>query len=234
MTFDELEAGLAADTLAELKAAGVVPGRPLIAVDVDEVLVVFVAHLGRYIRTLGYEMRLERYELEGSMFRLGSNDPIPFDACIELINTFFAHECETQNPIPGGAGALASLSQDAQVVILTNVPKHARDTRRRNLDALGLDYPLIVNSGGKGRAMAWLAKAADAPVAMIDDSVTQLESVAKHVPEAVRIHFAEAEHVSRLFPTCDHATCQVRSWPECEAALRAAMDLNGATSAGAC
>ncbi len=233
MTPDELESDIPADTLADLKAAGVMRGRPLIAVDVDEVLVIFVEHLRRYIRTLGYEMRLERYQLEGSMFPLGSKDPIPFDACIELINTFFAHECETQEAISGGAAALASLSCDAQVVILTNVPKHARETRRRNLDALGLHYPLIVNAGGKGRAMAWLASMAEAPVAMIDDSSTQLESVAKHVPASIRIHFAEAEHIARLFPTCDHATCQVRNWPDCETALRGAMGLSPARSAEA-
>ena len=108
--------------------------------------------------------------------------------------------------------------------------------RRRNLFAacaavivfgfaLGLTYPLIINSGGKGRAMAWLAATAGAQVAMVDDSVTQLESVARHVPDSVRLHFAGAEHIRRLYPECAHATEQVRDWPSCGAALRRLMQL---------
>lgn len=223
MTLDELEAGIAAETLTELKAAGVMPGRPLIAVDVDEVLVIFTDHLDRYIRTLGYEMRLETYQLEGSIFPTGSTDPVPFDGCIELINRFFEVETEQQEAIPGGADCLAALAAHAQVVILTNVPRHGREGRRRNLDALNIPFPLIVNSGGKGKAMAWLAAKAGAPCAFIDDSVTQVASVAKHAPEVIRLHFAWAPAIRRLFPTCAEATCQVRDWAEAEVELRARL-----------
>ena len=225
MELAEIEKGLAPETLAELRAVPVTPGRPLIAVDVDEVLVVFVDHLSRYIRTLGFEMRLVTYQLEGSMFPLGSTDPLPFDDCIELINRFFKAETLGQQAIPGGRAALERLSAAAQVVILTNVPRHATAVRRRNLDALGLRHPLVVNSGGKGRAMAWLAAKAAAPVAFIDDSVKQIESVAKHVPDSVRVHFAWADFIDRIFPECDHATHRVRSWQAAEAALFAGLPL---------
>ncbi len=226
MTLEELEAGIAPETLADLYAAGVVPGRPLIAVDVDEVLVIFTDHLARYIETLGFEMRITSYQLEGSMFPAGSDTPIPFDACIELINKFFAVEVSRQEAIPGGAAALSNLSSTAQIVILTNAPRHGRDGRRQNLDALGIPYPLIVNGGGKGRAMAWLARAADAPCAFVDDSVTQIASVAKHAPEVTRIHFAWAPLIAQLFPECADATCQVRAWPAAEAELRARLSLS--------
>lgn len=223
MSQSRLDPGIAQETLKQLRAVGLEPGRPLIAVDADEVLVIFVDHLARYIRTLGYEMRLERYELEGSIFPLGSDQPIPFDACIDLINRFFAQETEAQQAVPGGAEALAALSVEAQIVVLTNVPRAATDERRRNLAALGLGYPLVVNSGGKGRAMAWLSAAVGAPAAFIDDSVGQIESVAKHAPEVMRLHFAWAPHIARLFPTCAAATAQVRSWEEAEATLRARL-----------
>ena len=218
------ETGIARDTLAMLKAAKVERGRPLVAVDCDEVLVVFVDHLDRYIRTLGYEMRLVTYQLEGTMFPIGSDEALPFDACLELINDFFAHETLNQRPVAGGRAALAALSEIAQVVILTNVPAHAAEARRQNLTALGLDYPLVVNSGGKGRAMAWLAQAAGAPAAVIDDSVNQLESVAKHAPEVIRLHFAEAEHIRRLYPDCRSATAQVHGWDEAAAFLRGRLN----------
>ena len=220
MKITDIAAGIPPETLRTLESLDLELGRPLIAVDCDEVLVVFVDHLDRYIRTLGYEMRLVSYQLEGTMFPIGSDEPLPFDDCIDLINRFFDHETLNQKPVPGGIQALRRLSELAQIVILTNVPHHAAADRRANLDALGLDFPMVVNTGGKGRAMAWLAAMAGATTAFIDDSVNQIESVAKHAPQVVRLHFAAADFIRRLYPECPAATLQVHGWPACERALR--------------
>ena len=225
MTLAELEAEIGPETLSQLRAVPIRPGVPLVAVDVDEVLVVFVDHLSRYIRTLGFEMRLVRYQLEGSMFPIGSDDPLPFEACIGLIHEFFDHETEAQQAIAGGSETLMALSGQVQVVLLTNVPRHATEGRRRNMDALGLPYPLVVNQGGKGRAMAWLAAQAQAPCAFLDDSVKQIESVARHAPEVFRVHFAWADFIDQFYPSCEFASDRVRNWPEAGAALRQALCL---------
>jgi hypothetical protein len=217
--------GIAPRTLEQLEALDIARGRSLIAVDVDDCLAVFVDHLQRFVGTLGFEMRLERYELEGSMFPTGSDAPLSFEECIGLINRFFEEECARQAAVPGGAEALRSLSADAQIVILTNVPAFAGEARRQNLAALGMPWPVVVNAGGKGRAMAWLAEAAGAPAAFVDDSVRQIESVARHAPDVVRLHFAAAESVRRLFPDCAAATCQVRDWAVAERVLRAELGL---------
>ena len=207
------------ETLAELGALTLEPGRPLIAVDVDEVLVRFVPHLERFLDGQGYEMRLVRYELEGSMFPRGSDMPLPFETCLDLIRQFFEAETENQQPVPGGAEALDRLSHEAQIVILTNVPRAATAARRRNLDALGMPWPMVVNSGGKGRALKWMADRVQAPIGFVDDSVKQIESVARHLPGATRLHFAEADFIARIFPDCSHATAQTRSWSETESVL---------------
>lgn len=213
------------ETLADLEAVPIRTGVPLIAVDVDEVLAIFVAHLSDWMTTIGYEMRLTRYELEGSMFRAGTDDALSFAECIGLINRFFYEAAEHQKPIPGGAAVLSALAQDAQVVILTNVPRHARDARRANLDGMGIPYPLVVNSGGKGKAMRWLHERAGAKAVFIDDSVSQIESVAKHAPTVACIHFAWAEHIQRLHPSCPAARARVHDWPSAEAAIRYALKI---------
>ncbi|MFK7944657.1 MAG: hypothetical protein AB8B85_17360 [Paracoccaceae bacterium] len=217
--------GIAHETQAQLKALSITPGRPLIAVDADEVLVVFVDHLSRWMETIGFEMRLVRYQLEGSMFPKGSNTPLPFDECLGLINRFFDEQTLSQRAIPGAAETLARLAGDAQVVVLTNVPRGATETRRQNLASLGIPYPVVVNSGGKGPAIAWLATQADAPTAFIDDSVKQIESVAKHAPGVVRLHFAWAEFIHAFYPDCADASAQVRDWPSAETELRARLGL---------
>ena len=230
MSLDETS-GIPPQTLAELEALEITRGRPLIAVDVDDCLAIFVDHLHEFVGTLGYEMRLERYELEGSMFPVGSDAALPFQECIGLIKRFFEQECVRQQAVPGGAEALQSLSLDAQIVILTNVPGFAGETRRQNLAGLGISWPVVVNTGGKGRAMAWLADAAGAPAAFVDDSVRQIESVAKHAPDVVRLHFAGAEFIRRLFPDCAAATRQVHDWGEAERVLRTELGINGADRA---
>lgn len=219
MTLEELEADLRPSTVAQLRAARIRPGRPVIAVDVDEVLVRFVGHLGEWMQTIGLEMRLKTYQLEGSMFVAGTDDALPFEECIATINRFFEAQARHQTAVPGGSEALSALAGRAQVVVLTNVPEHATEDRRANLAALGIPCPLIVNSGGKGRALAWLKASAEAPVALIDDSVKQLESGRKWVPDAFTIHFAWEPLIDRLFPDCEFASARARGWNEARHAL---------------
>ncbi len=58
----------------------------------------------------------------------------------------------------------------------------------------------------------------------------QIESVARHAPDVVRLHFAAAESVRRLFPECADATCQVHDWAQAERVLRAELRLGGGES----
>jgi hypothetical protein len=219
MPLNEIEAGLDPEVLAQLRALPIVPGRPLVAVDADEVLVYLAEHLARYLLTIGFRMRLTQYQLEGSIFPAESEIPVPFDDCLRLIDRFFDDETLNQQALPGAAEALARLSEWAQVVVLTNVPRHARDLRRRNLAALGMGYPMVENSGGKGRALSWMASHAEAPMAFIDDSLKQHESAARRAPEVTRIHFVGASHLRRILPESPAAHHRVEGWEACEAVV---------------
>jgi hypothetical protein len=219
MTPTEIEASLDREVLAQLRALKIVPGRPLLAVDADEVLVYLAEHLKRYLATIGFSMRLTQYQLEGSIFPTGSDVPVPFDDCLRLIDRFFEEETLNQVALPGAAEALARLSAWAQVVVLTNVPRHARDLRRRNLAALGMDYPMVENVGGKGRALYWMSARAAAPAAFIDDSLKQHESAARRAPDVTRIHFVGAGHLRRILPESPAAHYRVEGWAECEAVV---------------
>ena len=220
MSLEAIEASLDPEVLAQLRALPIVAGRPLLAVDADEVLVYLAEHLARYLATIGFDMRLTQYQLEGSIFPAGCDVPVPFDDCLRLIDRFFDDETLNQVALPGAAAALARLSEQAQVVVLTNVPRHARDLRRRNLAALGMDYPMVENAGGKGRALRWMAARAGAPVAFIDDSLKQHESAARRAPEVTRIHFVGAGHLRRILPESPAAHHRVEGWEACEAVLR--------------
>jgi len=213
------------ELLDQLEALPIERGRPLLAVDCDEVLVHLSEHLCEWLRRIGYRMELVRYQLEGSIFPARSDVPVPFAECLDLIDRFFSEETLRQRPIPGASAALARLAEHAQVLVLTNVPRHATALRRRNLEALGMGYPLVENAGGKGRALAWLERRTAAPVIFIDDSPRQHESAARRAPAVTRVHFAAAPHVRRLLPSCAAANHRAENWRACE---KLVLDLLGA------
>jgi hypothetical protein len=222
---DEIERILDPEVLDQLRALPIRRGVPLLAVDADEVLVYLADHLHRWLPEIGYRMALTQYQLEGSIFPADSDVPVTFDDCLRLIDQFFDGEVLNQRSIPGAADALKRLSEIAQVMVLTNVPRHARALRKRNLAALGMNYPMVENSGGKGRAMAWMAAHARAPVVFIDDSLKQHESVARRIPGATRIHFVGASHLRRILPESSAAHHRAEDWEMCETLVRRTLDI---------
>ncbi|MEM6944873.1 MAG: hypothetical protein AAF565_14090 [Pseudomonadota bacterium] len=214
------------ETLADLDAAKVVAGRPLVVVDCDEVIVEFAGHLARWLPALGYRLKLDQYELEGAIYPENEDIPLGFDAAVTLINAFFEEETKRQTPIDGAVAALERLSAEVQVVVLTNIPRHGRADRLINLRDLGLGHlPVIVNSGGKGRALAWLGERVAAPMVFIDDSPFQIASAARHAEPTGRIHFRGAEHVREIDLKAQEADYVVEDWVTCEETVRRRLNL---------
>ncbi|MEM8843222.1 MAG: hypothetical protein AAGD47_15760 [Pseudomonadota bacterium] len=206
----------AAGVLDQLTALTLDRGRPLIAVDADEVLVLLAAHLKQFLARHQIDMRLTEYRLEGTMFPHGEEYPLSFEESIQWIDRFFEEEVLHQQALPGAAAALKSLSAVAQIIVLTNVPAHGGAKRVENLKGLGIPYPVVVNSGGKGAALAWLADRVAAPLVFIDDSPRQIKSAKDAVPDLIAIHFAGAAMVERLIPDCAEADHRVSSWADCD------------------
>ena len=219
----DLEQRIDPEALGDLRALDLARGRPLLAVDCDEVMVEFSSHVVRWLPSTGHEMRLTRYRLEGSMFRHGDDVPLPFDDCVALLDRFFHEQTRAQEAVSGAAAALRRLARDMQIVVLTNVPRFARENRCSNICALDMDFPVVVNTGGKGRALAWLAAKAAAPTAFVDDSPLQHEHAAKHAPDITRIHFVGASSVRELLRESPEAHHRAHDWAEAERQIRAAL-----------
>ena len=225
MALAAIEEDLDEVLLAQLRTLPIRPGVPLVAVDADEVLVHLADHLVSYLPRIGFRMELEQYRLEGSIFPVDSDVPVPFNECLQLIDQFFEEETINQQAVPGAPEALARLAERAQMVVLTNVPPHASEARRRNLAALGMGFPMVQNVGGKGRALRWMSARAGAPAVFIDDSPAQHESAARRAPEVTRIHFLGASYLRRILPESPSAHHRVEDWAECEAVVRGVLAL---------
>ncbi len=206
--------------LEELQEAKIVRGRPLIAVDADEVLVHFASHFAEYCEERGNSFALTEYSLDSAL-RGPDGEALTREQILPLIWGFIDEQTRWQRAIQGAAAGLASLASDFQVVVLTNAPFKVRDQRIENLHEHGMRYPVVMNEGGKGRALQWLQDQADAPVAFVDDSPKQIASAAKHAPDVARFHLVGCEMLKPIVAKSDDATHHPHDWAEAEEAIRA-------------
>lgn len=208
--------------LQELEAANVVRGRPLLVVDADEVLVEFASHFKQFCEQAGYLFDLTEYSLDTAI-RGQDGVPLTREQIGPLIWGFIEGHTHEQWEIPGAAAALSGLADIAQIVVLTNAPSKMRAERVANLSALGMDYPVIMNEGGKGRALRWLAERAAAPMAFVDDSVAQIGSAAKHAPGATLFHFVCPDILRKIVTPSGEAHHHPNGWAEAVPLIRRAL-----------
>lgn len=177
------------------------PSAPLLIVDVDEVLAHFMAGFERYVGRHGYEMRIDRFALFQNLYRPGEADHIDFETGKKLFDDFFRDGADDLDPVEGAAEALATLSQHAGVVILTNAPAHALESRTGWLSKHGFDYPMILHSGLKGPTIAGMAARTAGPAAFIDDLLPNLDSSAISAPDVATFQIIADHRLRPYAPT---------------------------------
>lgn len=199
------------------------PAAPLLIVDVDEVLAHFMAGFERYIRRHGYEMRIDRFALFQNLYRPGEAEHLDIETGKALFDDFFRHGADDLEPVEGAADALATLSQRAGVVILTNAPAHALESRTGWLSKHGFDYPMILHSGLKGPTIAGMAARTTGPAAFIDDLLPNLESSALSAPAVARFQIIADTRLRPLAPTIPDRHALHEDWTTLGPALAAVI-----------
>ncbi len=199
------------------------PAAPLLIVDVDEVLAHFMAGFERYVSRHGVEMRIDRFALFQNLYRPGEAEPIPLETGKALFDDFFRHGADDLDPVEGAADALADLSARAGVVILTNAPAHALESRTGWLGRHGFDYPMILHSGLKGPAIAAMAGRTAGPSCFIDDLLPNLESAFQSAPAVARFQIIADHRLRPYAPTVPERHDLHEHWTTLGPALGAAI-----------
>lgn len=207
----------------DLAAMGLDVRRPLLIVDVDEVLGLFMQGFGRFLQGRGLDFRVDRFALFQNIYRPGDVEHLDIDEGRRHYEDFFRFGCADIEPAPGAAEALAELSRLAGVVILSNAPSQARLARARWLGRHGLDYPLILNSGLKGPLAAALAGQVQGPAAFIDDLIPNLDSVAESAPLVARFQTVADHRLRPLAPSAPERHQRIDDWTELRDALAKAI-----------
>ena len=207
----------------DLNALGIAPDRPLVIVDVDEVLGLFMLGFGTYLEAQGLEFRLDKFALFQNIYRPGEADHLPLEDGRVHFEDYFTDACGEMPIAQGGPAALRSIAQRANVVILTNAPGQARQARARWLAKHGMDYPLVLNSGPKGPLVASMISAVQRPIVFIDDLLQNLDSVAEHAPHVTRFQSVADPRIRHMAPAKPDLHTRIDDWAELGPAIEAAI-----------
>ncbi len=201
-------------TIAQLARLSLAAHRPLVICDVDEVVVHFTRALEDYLARRDLRLDTSSFALNGNIRHRGTDAPVSADAVAEMIDDFFHQHTADLDAIDGAIASLHDLARDSSVVMLTNLPHHARDKRIDNLQRHGLDFPVITNAGPKGPAIRHLADQTREAVVFVDDSPGFISSARQHAPEVHLIHFLHDERFARHIETFDFVSLRTTSWNE--------------------
>ncbi len=207
-------------TRAQLEQLSVVPDRPLLICDVDEVIVHFVRDFEDYLATHDLRFNVKGFHLTGDSVTTATGGELGIDAILDHIDRFFAERTHMMEAIAGSVEAIRSLEDTAQVVFLTNLPAEAGNARRKNLTGLGLHAPVVTNTGPKGPAIRFLAEKVKAPIAFVDDSPGFIQSSYEYAPHVTTVHFLQDQRFHPHAPDFDFLGLRSDNWSETHAYLR--------------
>ena len=201
-------------TRQQLDSLKIAPDRPLLICDVDEVVVHFTRSFEDYIGKRSLYLETTSFALNGNVRRLGTAESLDEAFLSDLIDEFFSDCTEHLPPIDGAVEAVNVLAANASVVMLTNLPHHARDKRIRNLLGLGIAFPVITNSGPKGPAIQHLAAQTADTVVFVDDSPGFIASSFEHAPEVHLVHFLHDERFARHLQPLPFVSLTTGTWED--------------------
>lgn len=203
-------------------------GRPLVITDCDEVLLHMVSHFRDWLaEAQGVTFAMGSHDFATAMRRTDTGELVPQAEIWALLNRFFDNEMHRQTPVPGAMEAMAALRQDADVVVLTNLLDHRRESRTRQLLEHGLDVRVFTNQGPKGPALkAILDEYAPSRAVFVDDLAQHHDSVSAVAPHVSRLHLCAepliAQHIACAH-RAGHAHARIDDWESALPWLRARL-----------
>lgn len=199
--------------------------RPLLVLDVDDVLLEFLRVFPNFLDEQGFELKLRTFKLTGNIVDKVTREEADAQRIKTLIDQFFSKQAEWQPLAEGAAEALASFGDAAEIVLLTAMPHRHRETRRAHLDALGLHYPLLTTEAPKGPAVRKLRGDTNRPVAFVDDIPHNLASVLRAVPDAHVFHMMADPEIRALLDPLEDGMHHVTTWENAAPQIAAALGI---------
>ena len=190
--------------------------KPLLICDCDEVLLHMVVPFQQWLDS---EKHIH-FDLESGDFvdALRHKHDGTLVARVEvwpMLKEFFNGEMHRQGAIEGAVEAINKLSEIADIVILTNLLDDRQEARAEQLRAVGIDFPVFCNQGGKGEPLAKIIADYNPSVAVfVDDLGHQHRSVAKYAPAVWRLQMVGEPILAKHIKTNAAAHARIDHWRE--------------------
>lgn len=190
--------------------------RPLLITDCDEVLLHMVVPFADWCDTAHHiHFDLEHGDFANALRHKASGEPVEQERIWPLLCSFFETEMHRQQPISGAVAAIGTLAEHADIVVLTNIAEAARDGRRAQLAAVGIDAPVYCNQGGKGELLKSIVAEYNPSVTVfVDDLAHNHQSVARHAPEVFRLHMIGEPRLATRIAATPHAHARIDGWQD--------------------
>lgn len=191
--------------------------RPLLISDCDEVLLHMVVPFQQWLdsdKHIHFDLEngsdfanALRHKHDGTQVETADIWP--------MLKEFFDSEMYRQGAIAGAVESINMIAETADVVILTNLLDERRDARSDQLKAVGIDFPVFCNQGGKGEPLAKIVADYDPSVAVfVDDLGHQHGSVAKHAPGIWRLQMVGEPVLAKHIKTNPAAHARIDTWAD--------------------
>ena len=188
--------------------------RPLLISDCDEVLLHMVTPFGQWLEE-AHDIRFdfETGDFVDALKHKTSGEAVEQSKIWPLLKGFFETEMHRQKPIIGAVETINALSEHADVVILTNLTDDVRDARAAQLRAVGIDFPVYTNQGGKGELLAKIiADYGPSQTVFVDDLPHQHSSVEQITPHVWRLHMVGEPKLAPHVKTAIEAHARIDDW----------------------
>jgi hypothetical protein len=199
--------------------------RPLLVLDVDDVVLEFIRPFPNFLKSRGFGLTLASFRLTGNIAETASGRLIEQPEVTALLGEFFDAQADWQSITDGAAEALAMLGGRAEIVMLTAMPHKHRAVRRAHLDALGLPYPLLTTEMAKGPAVAKLRGNKGRPAAFVDDQPSNLVSARNSVADVHLFHLMADNSLRAFLPPMPNDIAVVDNWRDAAPKIAAALGL---------
>ncbi len=182
--------------------------------DCDEVLLHMVSHFGDWVRDVkGFDFDPADGDFSNTLKHRDTGKPVVREEVWPLLDGFFETEMHRQTLVPGAREALAVLSEQADIVVLTNLTDKFNEARAIQLEGHGIAHRVVTNQGGKGDPVARLvAEFAPSVTVFVDDLAHHHTSVAKHAPDVWRLHMIAEPFIAVKTPPAVDAHVRIDDW----------------------
>lgn len=188
----------------------------LVVLDIDEVVLHFIAPFMALLEELGARLHVESFHLTGNVRSISTGAAVSGSELNGITLRLYEEQEARQPPVDGVAAALTRLSARADIVFLTAMTPAYHPQRRKLLDGAGLPYPMIATERSKGAVVAELGALWTGPLVFVDDLPPNLVSVGRSLPRARLVHLMANEVFRPHLPPLPAGAVSARDWAEAE------------------